>query len=68
MRQEYAKKSGWTRWIRPVMKGYRMACCDCNLVHELDFRVTKKGRVELRAKRDDKSTKREWRRNAEGRA
>lgn len=26
-------------WIIPVMKGYRMACCDCGLVHELDFKV-----------------------------
>lgn len=26
-------------WIKPVMKGYRMQCCDCGLIHELDFNV-----------------------------
>lgn len=35
-------------WIQPVMKGYRMACCDCGLVHALDFRI-RKGKVQLRA-------------------
>lgn len=23
--------------VYPVMKGYRMACCDCGLVHKIDF-------------------------------
>lgn len=27
--------------IAPVMKGYRMACCDCGLVHTIDFEVLK---------------------------
>lgn len=42
------------QWVRPVMKGYRMACCDCGLVHELDFKIIKWGRghkVLLRARR-----------------
>jgi hypothetical protein len=26
-------------WVRPVMEGYKLACCDCGLVHELDFKV-----------------------------
>lgn len=25
--------------VFPIMKGYRMACCDCNLVHEIDLSV-----------------------------
>lgn len=25
--------------ITPVMKGYRMECCDCGLVHRIDFEV-----------------------------
>jgi hypothetical protein len=32
--------------IFPVMKGYKMACCDCGLVHIVNFvigRQTKKG-------------------------
>ncbi len=29
-------------WIRPKMSGYRMQCCDCGLVHKLDFVVVDK--------------------------
>jgi hypothetical protein len=46
-------------WIRPVMKGYRIMCCDCGLVHELDFRVIRWGRghkVEFRARRNARAT------------
>jgi len=28
-------------WINPKMTGYRMKCCDCGLVHEIDFKVVK---------------------------
>ena len=38
-------KDGWTPWQNPIMKGYRMRCCDCKLVHEVEFRV---GRVTYR--------------------
>lgn len=24
-------------WIRPVKRGYKFICCDCGLVHILDF-------------------------------
>lgn len=27
--------------IAPIMKGYRMACCDCGLVHTIDFEVVR---------------------------
>ena len=26
-------------WVQPRMKQYRAACCDCGLVHEIQFRV-----------------------------
>lgn len=29
-------------WITPKMNGYQMKCCDCGLVHEIDFQVVKK--------------------------
>lgn len=32
---------GFSRWIRPVMRSYKMACCDCGLVHELQFYAVK---------------------------
>lgn len=31
-------------WVRPVMKGYKMKCCDCGLVHIYDFKVIQWGR------------------------
>jgi len=26
-------------WIKPIMENYKAECCDCGLVHEIDFRV-----------------------------
>lgn len=43
------------QWVQPVRKGYGMACCDCLLVHRLDFRI-KNGRIQMRARRDNRST------------
>ena len=34
-------RGGWTPWISPKMKGYKMQCCDCGLVHEVEFKVVK---------------------------
>jgi len=34
-------------WISPVSRAYRMECCDCGLVHNLDFRIHK-GRIQMR--------------------
>lgn len=42
-------------WIQPISENYRMMCCDCGLVHELDFRIHKK-RVQFRARRNNRST------------
>lgn len=42
-------------WIQPVSRGYKMACCDCGLVHDLDFRV-KGGRAQFRVRRNNRST------------
>ena len=28
-------------WVQPVTQGYLMKCCDCGLVHRMDFRVIK---------------------------
>ena len=44
---------------RPVMRGYRMRCCDCGLVHVVDFFVVHEGKrhhVEFRAHRDSRAT------------
>ncbi len=47
-----AQKAG--QWIRPL-RGYKLACCDCSLVHRVDFRV-RNGRVEFRCYRANRST------------
>lgn len=40
---KYSKpKAG--EWVRPVMIGYKMMCCDCGLVHKMDFKVIRWGR------------------------
>jgi hypothetical protein len=47
------------QWISPVMKGYKLACCDCGLVHRIDFKVIRWGRghkVLFRADRLPRST------------
>lgn len=42
-------------WVQPVRKGFYFSCCDCGLVHEFDFRVSK-GRAQLRVRRNNRST------------
>lgn len=46
---------GWTDWIQPVRRGYKMCCCDCGLVHNMDFRIHK-GRAQFRVSRNNRST------------
>ncbi len=39
-------EDGWSEWQFPIHKGYLMQCCDCGLVHEVDFKVVEKiGRI-----------------------
>ena len=62
-RYEQVKDNEWTR---PIRRGYRARCCDCGLVHQVDFRIVREGRVrriELRARRDNRATgqSRRWR-------
>ena len=48
---------GWSRWVYPVMDGYKMSCCDCGLVHDMQFRVTDEyDRVEFRVRRNNRAT------------
>lgn len=67
----YENSDGWSDWQSPVMRHYKMACCDCGLVHNMQFRVLKvnrkvKGgfegtkingvRIQFRASRNNRST------------
>lgn len=60
MRKHYTKikagPDGWTKWIKPKPKGYKMACCDCALVHVLEFKAIKE-RVLIRVRRAPLLTK-----------
>lgn len=42
-------------WVQPRRNGYRLACCDCGLVHTLDFRVHKR-HVQFRVFRNNRAT------------
>lgn len=42
-------------WIQPIHRGYKLECCDCGLVHRLDYRIVT-GHVQFRAVRDARST------------
>lgn len=61
---------GFSRWVQPQMSKYLMVCCDCALVHEMQFRVahgatSKNGQfvhVQFRARRAEIHTARERKR------
>lgn len=36
---------GFSRWVNPKMRGYLMACCDCGLVHEMEFKAFEVGKT-----------------------
>lgn len=48
----YVQQDG--EWFQPC-GNYRMACCDCGLVHRFQFRI-RDGKIQFRAWRDARST------------
>ena len=47
------------KWIYPVKRGYKMMCCDCGLVHTIDFDHIPYGngrKIRIRAWRDNRAT------------
>ena len=49
---------GFSRWVQPNMPKYLMSCCDCGLVHEMQFRIAE-DHVQFRARRAEGYTRRE---------
>jgi len=43
-------------WETPRMTGYKLMCCDCGLVHIINFKVINKKTIQLQAFRDNRST------------
>lgn len=37
-----ADEDGWSEWIHPL-PGYLMQCCDCGLVHKMEFQIVPHG-------------------------
>jgi hypothetical protein len=57
-RQETAENGRWSRVVQPVMRDvqpYKMACCDCGLVHDIEFWV-EDGHVKMRVARNNRAT------------
>lgn len=54
----YAKhdidEDGWTGWIKPA-EGYRIRCCNCRLVHDVQFRIVNGG-VRWRVRQHKRAT------------
>ena len=54
------ERPGDGEWVEPIRKGacYKLACCDCGLVHSLEFRIIGKVRqiVQFRMFRDYRAT------------
>ncbi len=46
------KPVGPGEWVQPTRKGYLLQCCDCGLVHSIDFKLqaTNRGnKIQFRA-------------------
>jgi len=46
-------------WINPQKRGYKIACCDCGLVHKVNFKHVKWGRgrkIMIQVFRDNRAT------------
>jgi Zn-finger protein len=61
MREYEQPASG--EWVQPVRNGYLMQCCDCGLVHRMDFKMVKyaggkRRKIRFRVYRASKETAR----------
>lgn len=43
-------------WITVSKRGYKEQCCDCGLVHRLNFRINDKNEIEIQTFRDSRAT------------
>jgi len=53
-------------WFEPIRKGYKFMCCDCGLVHTVNFKLRKHGKhniILIKVGRDNRATgqARRWR-------
>jgi hypothetical protein len=43
-RRMIAGEHGWSEWVQPKHDAYKLTCCGCGLVHDMEFRVVKDGK------------------------
>ena len=48
-------------WVQPVRHGYKVMCCDCGLVHTINFRLVSRGpgrgfKIQFQAFRNARAT------------
>jgi hypothetical protein len=43
-------------WVPVGRKGNKDQCCDCGLVHRVNYRINDKGGIEVQVFRDDRAT------------
>ena len=48
-------------WVQPVRRRYKLACCDCGLVHAMNFRIVPNDcgpgkKIQFSAERDNRAT------------
>lgn len=43
-------------WIPVNHRAHRMMCCDCGKTHDIDFRIDKEGKVEIRVRSNNRAT------------
>lgn len=43
-------------WIQVPKRGFKEQCCDCGLIHRLNFRITDDGKIEIQTFRDARAT------------
>jgi hypothetical protein len=41
IKHEVENEGDWSEWVNPDPEQYFMKCCDCGLVHEMQFKVVK---------------------------
>lgn len=47
------------KWVKPGLRGFRLMCCDCKLIHDFTFKVIQSGRglgVKFQAFRNVRAT------------
>jgi len=59
---KYIQRQDGEGFELPIGKIYRLACCDCNLVHDVVF-VVEDGKLAMAARRNNRATAQRRKRN-----